>query len=192
LYKIQDLIYLKAAFDEATIISFADKDGKITYVNDKFCDISKYDRSELIGNLHSIIRSEGEPPQIYEELWQTIRRGEVWRGGLNNRAKDGSDCWLKTTIVPYLNEINEPYQYLSIHYDITDRVIAESKLAESMNHDFRRTIKSLQNCVFKVARNKQGEIIFTLSEGKLAEQLGITTEQVEGKPLREVCTAYEK
>lgn len=184
--KMRDLTYMQEAFDSSSIIAITDANGVMTYVNDKFCDISKYDRSELIGMPHSIIRSANNPPQLYEELWKTIMQGKVWSGEVENRAKDGSRFWMKTTIVPFLNEDGQPYQHVSIHSDITDRVIAENELAKAMYHDFRQTIKSLQNCIMKVRRNEQEQIVFILSEGKIAEQLGITTEQVEGKSLLEV------
>lgn len=189
LSKLRDLAFLKEAFDEASIIAITDNKGVITYVNDKFCKISKYDRSELIGRTHRIINSKHHPKHFFADMWNTIQQGKVWRGEVKNRAKDGSYYWMNTTIVPFVDEDRKPYQYVSIRSDITDRVKAETKLAEAMQHDFRRTIKSLQNCIYKVKRNELGEVVFTLSEGKIAEKLSITTEQVEGKTLREVWKA---
>jgi len=184
--KMRELTFMREAFDAASIIAITDADGIITYVNDRFCEISKYDRKDLIGNPHSLIRSGNQPLSLFDELWATIRQGKVWRGELENRTKDGNIFWMKTTIVPFFNEENEPYQFVLINSDITDRVIAEAELAQAMSNDFRRTIKSLHNCIFKVKLNEDGEIVFTLSEGKLAEQLDMSTENVEGKLLREV------
>jgi len=186
LEQLRDLTQLKEAFDEASIIAITDSNGVITYVNDMFCQISKYDRTELIGRTHRIINSKHHPKQFFTNMWTTIKQGNVWRGEVKNRAKDGSYYWMNTTIVPFVGENGKPYQYVSIRSDITDRVAAETELAKVMEHDFRRTVKGLQNCIFKTEKNDEGEIIFTLSEGRIAEELSMTTELVGGKTLKEV------
>lgn len=184
--QLRDLTHLKEAFDEASIIAITDPNGVITYVNDMFCQISKYDRTELIGRTHRIINSKHHPKQFFSHMWSTIKQGNVWRGEVKNRAKDGSYYWMNTTIVPFVGEDGKPYQYVSIRSDITDRIAAETELAKVMEHDFRRTIKGLQNCIFKIEKNAAGHIVFTLSEGKIAEELSMTTELVAGKTLKEL------
>lgn len=186
LEQLRDLTHMKEAYDEASIIAITDPKGVITYVNDMFCQISKYDRTELIGRTHRIINSKHHPKQFFKDMWSTIKQGHVWRGEVKNKAKDGSYYWMNTTIVPFLDEGGRPYQYVSIRSDITDRIAAETELAKAMEHDFRRTIKELQNCIFKTEKNDKGHIIFTLSEGKIAEELSMTTELVAGRMLKEV------
>lgn len=120
----------KHAIDQHSIVAITDVSGVITYVNDKFCEISQYSREELIGSNHNILNSGIHPKSFFAEMWQIISSGQTWHGEICNRKKDGSIYFVETTILPHMDKNNLPDRYISIRTDITTQVTAQKKLKQ--------------------------------------------------------------
>ncbi len=160
---VNELTQKQFAIDQHAVVSITDIDGNIIYVNDSFCNINKYTREELIGQNHRIIKSGVHPTEVFEEMYQTISNGKVWKGDLCNKAKDGSNYWVSNTIIPYLDpKTNKPLRYVSIRTDITDKKLAEIE-REKLLEELTTNNKELKQFSYITSHNLRAPLTNLLS-----------------------------
>ncbi len=163
----------KFALDQHGIVSITDVAGRITYVNDKFCEISGYGRDVLLGANHRLISSGIHPPEFFAHLWATIAAGQVWQGDICNRTRCGRLYWVQATIVPLKDALGVPIQYVAIRTAITERKLMEAaiKAAEGrLRHITNAVPGVLYRCEVDTA---SGRTRYTFVSERLKEIRGL-------------------
>ncbi|WP_323593061.1 EAL domain-containing protein [Aliarcobacter butzleri] len=154
--KLKKENHILKQYNEATkdsnIISTADLKGNITYVNDKFCEVSLYTYEEVLGKPHSIVRGE-EDDEIFQQLWETIKNKKVWYGVLKNRKKNGEFYWVNINIRPILDEKNEIIEYIAIRHEITDLVLKTEELKRNLRLDSLTNIGNRYKLIEDVSKS---------------------------------------
>jgi two-component system sensor histidine kinase/response regulator len=177
---LSDLAHQKFALDQHSIVSITNINGDITYANDKLCEISGYTRTELLGKNHRLISSGVHPKSFFTNLWQTIMAGEVWRGELCNRAKNGGLYWVNASIVPLRDDCGKPTLYIAIRTDITERKRMEAAI-QATEARLRRITNTVPGVVFQWQVSPTG-YEFTFVSERILEVLGISGEELLANP----------
>ena len=141
------------ATKSSNIISNSDLKGNITYVNDTFCEVSQYKREEILGKPHNILRGE-EDGEIFKSMWSTIKSGNIWRGNLKNKKKDGTFYYINTTISPIFDENGEIFEYVAIRHEITDLVLKTEKLNRILREDYLTEIGSRYKLIEDISKQE--------------------------------------
>lgn len=158
------LLEYKHAFDAATIITKTDKSGTITYVNDEFVKISGFEREELIGFSHNIIRHPDTPAAVFADMWCTIKLKEIWKGRVKNKTKNGDIFIVDATIVPILDSNNEVTEYLAIRQDVTRLLELEEK--EYQEEERRKAQNHHMELIEEVNKAKESFLLIFTHELK--------------------------
>jgi len=151
---LNDVRMTERAINEHAIVAITDSCGKIQYVNQKFCAVSKYSADELIGQDHRIINSGYHARDFFRNLWSTISKGKIWKGEIRNRAKDGNFYWVDTTIIPFLDENGSSYRYVAIRTEVTAHKKLEAKMEDQVA-ELARSNDELEQFAYVVTHDLQ-------------------------------------
>lgn len=160
-----------------SIVSEADLRGDILSINEKFCEVSKYSREELLGKPHNTTRHPDMPKEVFKEMWATIGRGNMFRGIIKNRAKDGTPYYVDAVIAPILGDNGKPKKYLGVRYDITD--------AEVERQNMRGVFRAIDNAFAYIEFDTEGNILN--ANQNFQSTMEYSLETIKGKHHRIFC-----
>lgn len=177
---LKELEFQKFALDQHSIVSIADQEGKITYSNDKFSEISQYSKEELLGNDYRLVNSGFHPSDFFKQLWETIQNGQVWHGEIRNKRKDGSYYWVDSTIVPLMDKDGKPKEYISIRTDITSSKALNEHIINQRAF-YENIIETLGEGLY--VQDAKGLCVYMNSEAE--KLLGWSREEMLGRPVHD-------
>ncbi len=177
----------KEVVDKGTIVSKTDLKGRITYANDAFCKISGYSREELIGKPHNIVRHPDTPSEVYKILWDTIRHKNTWRGEIKNKKKDGGYYFVKSVVMPILDNDGNITEFISVRHDITDIYNLKKEIV-----DTQREVVFTMGAIGETRSKETGNHVKRVAEYSriLAKHIGMNEENinllVDASPMHDI------
>lgn len=166
--KSHELGSIKETISEFLIYAETDTKGKITKVNQRFCEISGYESHELIGQDHRMINSGHHPKSFFEGLWKNVSEGRPWEGLVCNRKKDGEEYWVQSFIFPKRDKEEKICGYVAYRFDVTDRILLEKELEEEK-----------ENATFSSQLAAVGEMSASIAH-EIANPLSIISGRING------------
>jgi len=170
----KDLLRLLGIYQQAIdlniICSITDIEGTIVYVNKKFCEVSRFSEKELLGQNHNIVNSDFHPKDFFENLWNTIKRGDIWQGEVKSKAKDGSYFWLHSVIIPVFDESKNIVEFFSLRFPIDEKKKREEEKTEY--------IKSLEEMLFMISHKIRQPVANILGLTNLSEEDISSSEEI--------------
>lgn len=178
----------KTTVDRSAFVSKTDASGIITYVNEKFCEISGYEKEDFIGKKHELIRHPDTPSHTFKELWETIKLGKPWFGKVKNRKKNGDAYYVDTAINPIIDMHGQVIEYIGVSHDVTelekykellkDELSLTSKNLEE-NLNYMRQYEEAINALTGVIKTDTNNII-TYANPKFCELMEYKTDELIG------------
>ncbi len=184
---VRDLNYQKFALDQHSIVSITDENGDITYANDRMCDVSQFSRAELLGKNHRVMNSGYHTDEFFDDLWSTIKGGDVWHGEVRSQKKNGEYFWVDSTIVPFVNSQGETYQYVAIRTDITEHKRLEKALFKEKERA-QITLESIGDGV--ITTNARGLVDYMNPRAEMLA--GVEFEDTRGHSLSAVLNVFDE
>lgn len=139
---------LRCALDGHATLSITDMHGRIVDVNESFCSLSGFERAEILGQDHKLLRSGVHSHEFWDDLWHALRKGEPWRGEICNRSKTGQLYWVATKIFAMRGADGRTERYVSVGIDITARKLAED-LLRKQQEQLRRLLEETEAVVWE-------------------------------------------
>lgn len=180
----RDLDARMNALNAASILSESDEFGNITFVNDKFCQMAKYTREEVMGKPHNILRHPSNPKSLYKDMWDTIKAGKVFQGTYPNKAKDGSDYWVEATLAPVLDENGKAVKYIGVRFDVTETMMQKEAMLQK-EAEMTGILNALNGSYATIEFDPYGNIL-SANDNFLAAT-GYQLSEIKGKHHRIFC-----
>ncbi|WP_067958169.1 HAMP domain-containing sensor histidine kinase [Nitrosopumilus sp. Nsub] len=181
---LKDSMFLESVIKGVSnicIISTTDTSGKITYVNDLFCQTCGYEKNDLIGRSHNIIKSEHHPESFFEDMWKAIKSGKSWKALIKNKRRDGTNYWNRTVIFPVYDKLQDVIGYVSFSNEVTSQISYQQKIEEIQkiqneflhiaSHELKTPLQPLRNYV-KLAKTGR------MSKDKALEGIGKSVDEL--------------